>query len=91
MCRPGCTGFILGPHDSLNLHNIRSALDGSGVVKGIKFGCIAFLFSACLSAGWSGVFNLPNEIWLWWNAEALVMYLVGGAVLGFVTGKLSPA
>jgi hypothetical protein len=71
--------------------NIRSALDGSGVVKGMKFGFIAFLFSACLSAGWSGVFNLPNEIWLWWNAEALVMYLVGGAALGFVTGKLSPA
>ena len=71
--------------------NIRSALDGSGVVKGMKFGFIAFLFSACLSAGWSGVFNLPNEIWLWWNAEALVMYLVSGAVLGLVTGKLSPA
>ena len=70
---------------------VRSALGGSGVVKGMKFGFIAFLFSACLSAGWSGVFNLPNEIWLWWNAEALVMYLVGGAVLGFVTGKLSPA
>jgi len=71
--------------------NIRSALDGSGLVKGAKFGFIAFLFSACLSAGWSGVFNLPYEIWVWWNIEALVMYLVGGAVLGFVTEKLSPA
>ncbi len=70
---------------------IRSALGGSGVVKGMKFGFIVFLFSACLSAGWSGVFNLPNEIWLWWNAEALVMYLVGGAVLGLVTEKLSPS
>jgi len=70
--------------------NIRSALSGSAVVKGMKFGFIAFLFSACMSAGWSGIFNLPNEIWFWWNVEVLVMYLVGGAVLGFVTEKLAP-
>ena len=70
--------------------NIRSALDGSGMVKGMKYGFILFLFSVCLSAGWSGVFNLPATIWVWWNAEALVMYLVGGAVLGFVAAKLSP-
>jgi len=57
--------------------NIRSALGGSGLVKGMKFGFIAFLFSACLSAGWSGVFNLPYEIWVWWNIEGLVMYLAG--------------
>jgi len=70
--------------------NIRSALDGSAAVKGIKFGFIVFLFSACFSAGWSGVFNLPYEIWIWWNVEALVVYIVSGAVLGFVAGKLSP-
>lgn len=70
--------------------NIRSALNGSGVVKGVKFGVIAWLFSATLSAGWSGVFNLPESIWIWWAAEFLVMYLAGGAVLGWVTQKLSP-
>ena len=70
--------------------NIRSALDGSGMMKGVKFGFIVFLFSAYFSAGWSGVFNLPGMIWFWWNVEALVMYLVGGAVLGLVAAKLSP-
>jgi hypothetical protein len=29
-------------------------------------------------------------IWVWWNIEALVIYLVGGAALGFVVAKLSP-
>jgi len=71
--------------------NIRPALSGSGVMKGIKFGVIVFLFSACFSAGWSGIFNLPDEIWLWWNVEALVIYVVGGAVLGYTTEKLSPS
>lgn len=70
--------------------NIRSALDGSGWVKGLKYGFILFLFSACISAGWSGVFNLPEMMWVWWNVEALVIYLFGGAVLGLVVGKLSP-
>jgi hypothetical protein len=71
--------------------NIRSVLDGSGPVKGIKFGFICWLFSVSFSAGWSGIFNLPNEIWVWWNLEFLVIYLVSGAVLGLVTAKLSPA
>jgi hypothetical protein len=70
--------------------NIRSALDGAAWLKGMKYGVILFLFSLCMSAGWSGVFNLPEAIWAWWNAEALVYYLVGGAVLGWVTAKLAP-
>lgn len=70
--------------------NIRSGLDGSSVIRGVKFGFILFLIHASISAGWSGVFNLPETIWVWWSVEALVIYLVGGAVLGLVVGKLSP-
>lgn len=70
--------------------NIRSAFNGAGAIRGAKYGFILFLFSACFSAGWSGVFNLPEAIWFWWNVEALVIYLVGGAALGAVVAKLSP-
>jgi hypothetical protein len=69
--------------------NIRPALNGAAVVKGIKFGFIAFLFNLSATAGWSGVFNLPNEIWLWWSAEMLVVFVVGGTALGFAASKLS--
>jgi hypothetical protein len=71
--------------------NIRGGLEGSTLVRGVKYGFILFLVNLCISAGWSGVFNLPETIWAWWNAEALLYYLVGGAVLGWVTGKLAPA
>ena len=84
------TGLICAFIAAAIFDNIRSALYGGGVVKGIKFGLISFLFSACVAAGWSGVFNLPNDIWIWWNVEALVLYLVSGTALGFVTAKLSP-
>jgi hypothetical protein len=70
--------------------NLRSALDGAPWLKGVKYGVILFLFGATMSAGWSGVFNLPETIWVWWNIEALAYYLIGGAVLGWVTAKLSP-
>jgi hypothetical protein len=70
--------------------NIRAALDGSSLLKGLKYGVILFLVNLCIAAGWSGVFDLPETIWFWWNVEGLVVYLVGGAVLGWVTGKLAP-
>ena len=70
--------------------NIRCGLSGSVAVRGIKYGIILWLISACLMAGWSGIFNLPMEIWAWWSAESVLYYLVGGFVLGWVTGKLAP-
>lgn len=83
-------GFIAALIQAAIYDNVRSAFDGSGLVKGLKFGLVVFLFHLCFSAGWSGVFNLPEMIWVWWNIEFLVMFLVGGAVLGLVAGKLAP-
>ena len=84
------TGLIMAFIMTAIYDTIRPALNGSGLMKGITFGFMAFLFSAGMTAGYSGVFNLPSEIWLWWNVEGLVTNLVGGAVLGLVCAKLSP-
>lgn len=70
--------------------NIRGGLEGSTAMRGLKYGVIVWLINLCISAGWSGIFNLPHEIWAWWSAEALLYYVVGGLVLGWVTGKLAP-
>ena len=69
--------------------NIRSAFDGSNVIKGLKFGIVMALIYGSIGAAWSGVFNLPDAIWAWWAAEGFVNYAIGGAALGWVTGKLS--
>ena len=71
--------------------NVRSALSGSPVMNGLKFGLILALLGISTNAAFSGIFNLPNEVWMWWSIEHTVLYLIGGAVLGFVVNKLRPA
>ena len=84
------TGLIAAFILAAIFDNVRSALSGSGWLKGLKFGVICLLFSICFALGWSGIFNLPMTIWVWWNVEALIYFLAGGAALGWVVGKLAP-
>ena len=67
--------------------NIRSAFDGSGVLKGVKYGVVVGLAYLSFSLGYSGVFNLPDAIWGWWTAEGFIYFIVGGAVLGWFIAK----
>ena len=66
---------------------VQTSLAGSGLARGVKFGFGVFLICASAMAGWSGVFNLPDKIWWWWTVDALTMYLVGGAVLGWAADR----
>jgi len=70
---------------------VRSSLTGPGWQRGVKFGVIAFLFAVVSALGYRGVFNLPDNVWIWWMIGALVMYLIGGAMLGWIAQKLAPA
>jgi hypothetical protein len=67
--------------------NIRSAFNGSDVVKGLKYGLMIALISAVFGASLSGVFNLPEAIWGWWTLEWFIVYPLGGIVLGWFAGK----
>jgi hypothetical protein len=69
---------------------VRPAFAGPGWKKGAKYGLMLFVLGAGWNASLSGVFNLPETIWFWWTVEALVNYLVGGIVLGWVAQKLAP-
>lgn len=67
--------------------NIRDALNGSGLVKGLKFGLLLGLIHACFAAGWSGVFNLPEMIWFWWMVDGFYVNALAGLALGWYVGK----
>ncbi len=68
---------------------VRPAL-GKCWIAGLKFVVVVSLFGAVFIAGFSGVFNLPNNIWIWWAVEQPLYYLPGGAVLGWLGEKLAP-
>jgi hypothetical protein len=63
---------------------VHSGLGGSGWKKGLIFGAILAGLNATFCAGFSGVFNLPDKIWIVWGLEGFLYYLPGGAVLGWL-------
>jgi hypothetical protein len=70
---------------------VRSSLAGAPWQRGLKFGVIAALFAVINAIGYRGVFNLPDHVWTWWMADATLLHLAGGAVLGIVAHKVAPA
>ena len=81
------TGLITALVHAGIYDNIRSALNGSGMIKGIKFGLLMAVIYALFGAAYSGVFNLPEEIWFWWILEGFIVYPIGGLALGWFAGK----
>ena len=70
---------------------IRNVFSGPAWQRGLKFGVVVWLLNASAMAGWSGVFDLPYKIWIWWGVDALIWTLVGSIALGVVAEKLAPA
>jgi hypothetical protein len=70
---------------------VRPAFAGPGWLRGVKGAvCLALLLVAWGPLGYAGVFNMPDKIWIWWVGEGAVLYLVAGAVLGWLGEKLDP-
>ncbi|MFQ5528517.1 MAG: hypothetical protein ACE5GX_19965 [Thermoanaerobaculia bacterium] len=69
---------------------IRGGFSGAPWQKGMKYGLLLSILGCGFMAGFSGIFNLPEKLWLWWGAEQFFYYLPGGAVLGWLGGKLAP-
>ncbi len=67
---------------------LRPVFTGPDWLKGLKFGLLMWVITAMMMAAWSGVFNLPAKIWIWWAIDMLIAYVISGPILGWVVGKL---
>jgi hypothetical protein len=70
---------------------VRPALAGQGWARGARYGLGIGVLLIATMWSWSGVFNLPDFIWGWWSAEALLMNVIGGAAVGWAADRWSPA
>lgn len=61
--------------------------EGPGWKRGLRFGLGLGIFVCAVLLTYSGVFNLPYKIWYFWMAEAVVMYTVCGAAMGWAVAK----
>ena len=59
------------------------ALDGPGWKRGMTWGLYLAIFSFITLLGYSGVIALPMTIVIWWGVEGLVLFLLGGAAMGW--------
>lgn len=65
----------------------RHCLKGPDWQRGLKFGLYLAIFGCSIMLAWFGVFALPGVIWMWWGVDFLVIYAIGGAVMGWAVGK----
>lgn len=70
---------------------IRPAFNGPGWRKGLTYGLLLAAFTAAYHLGLSGFINLPGAIWAWWSLDAMILFGIGGLVLGLVAEKVAPA
>lgn len=81
------TGLVLSVIIAALYGIVRPAIAGHGWQRGAKYGFgVGLLANACM-ATMSGVFNLPDVIWVWWTVEGLIIYVIGGAVLGWLADR----
>ena len=66
---------------------VHGSFQGSGARKGAMWGlCLAFVAASTYNA-MGGLFNLPTKMWLWWGLDAFILYLIGGAAMGWAAQK----
>ena len=62
---------------------LRKAFEGPGWKCGMTWGLYLGIFSFVTLLGYSGVIALPMTIVLWWGVDGLVLFVLGGAAMGW--------
>ena len=62
---------------------LRKAFEGPGWKCGMTWGLYMGIFSFVTLLGYSGVIALPMTIVVWWGVDGLVLFVLGGAAMGW--------
>jgi hypothetical protein len=70
---------------------VHTSFAGTGWKKGLTWGLCLALLTFMTYMSFSGLFNLPMKMWLWWGVDALILFLLGGAAMGWAGQKFARA
>jgi len=62
---------------------VSGSFSGPGWSRGLKWGLCLGIFSAMSYFAMAGVFDLPLQMWIWWGIDALILFTLGGAAMGW--------
>ena len=62
---------------------LRKAFEGPGWKCGMTWGLYMGIFSFVTLLGYSGVIALPMTIVVWWGVDGLILFVLGGAAMGW--------
>ena len=65
----------------------RNSFSGPGWQQGFCWGLSLAVFSAATLNAWSGVFDLPSKIWVWWAIDGLIVFSIAGIAMGWAGSK----
>lgn len=70
---------------------VHTSFSGPGWKKGLTWGLCLALFMFMNYMSFSGLFDLPMKLWLWWGIDALILFLIGGAAMGWAGQRFARA
>ena len=70
--------IVAGLYDRLG-----KAFEGPGWRRGMTWGIYLGIFSFITLLSYSGIIALPMTIVIWWGVDGLVLFLAGGAAMGW--------
>ena len=62
---------------------LRKAFEGPGWKCGMIWGLYLAIFSFVTLLGYAGVIALPMTIVIWWSVDGLILFVLGGAAMGW--------
>ena len=70
---------------------VHTTFSGPGWRKGLTWGLCLGLLTFMTYMSFSGLFDLPMKMWVWWGVDALILFILGGAALGWAGQRFARA
>ena len=66
---------------------VRNSFPAPGWKQGFYWGLSLAVLMVATNNAWSGVFDLPSKLWIWWSVDVMIVYSIAGIAMGWAGSK----